>query len=99
MAKLYRLFLQKYDPEFWAMYNTGLSEDREIITIKPLVKYFAKYFASNFNISFAYPRSDMCQTCDHLLKSVQNETDPEENASLKLEKEIHLKKLKFFIHI
>lgn len=74
VAKLYRLYLEKYEPEFWALYNTEQSESREI-TMKPLVKYayFANYFASNFNISFSYPRSDTCQTCDQLLKSIQNE--------------------------
>jgi len=98
VAKLYRLFLQKYEPDFWALYNAELSEGREIITMKPTVKYpyFAKYFASNFNISFAYPRSDTCQTCDQLYKSIQNETDPEAKASLDLEKEVHLKKAQIF---
>lgn len=59
VAKLYRMFLEKYEPNFWTIYNTEVSEGREI-TVKPTVKYqyFAKYFASNFNISFAYPRSD-----------------------------------------
>lgn len=77
VAKLYRLFLQKYEPDFWTVY----SEDRETVTMKPRVKYpyFAKYFASNFNISFAYPRSDTYQTCDQLLKSIQNETDAEKH--------------------
>lgn len=94
MAKLYRLFLQKYEPDFWAVYN----EDRETVTMKPRVKYpyFAKYFASNFNISFAYPRSDTCQTCDQLLKSIQNETDAEEKASLNVEKGVHLRKAQVF---
>ncbi|KAF0752181.1 NAD-dependent protein deacetylase Sir2B-like [Aphis craccivora] len=85
VAKLYRLFLQKYEPDFWAVYN----KEREIVTMKPRVKYpyFAKYFASNFNISFAYPRSDTYQTCDQLLKSIQNETDAEEKASFNLSAE------------
>ncbi|KAF0749605.1 NAD-dependent protein deacetylase Sir2B-like [Aphis craccivora] len=84
----------KYEPDFWAVYN----EDREIVTMKPRVKYpyFAKYFASNFNISFAYPRLDTYQTCDQLLKSIQNETNAEEKASLNVEKEVHLRKAQVF---
>ncbi|KAL5239153.1 hypothetical protein ACI65C_006563 [Semiaphis heraclei] len=90
-----KLFLQKYESDFWSVY----SEERETVTMKPRVKYpyFAKYFASiNFNISFAYPRSDTCQTCDQLLKSIQNETDAEEKASLNVEKEVYLRKAQVF---
>lgn len=97
VAKLYRMYLEKYEPNFWPLYNTANREGREI-TMKPVVKYsyFANYFASNYNISFAYPRSDTCQTCDQLQKSIQNETNPEEKASLNLEKEIHLRKAQVF---
>jgi len=33
VAKLYRLFLQKYEPDLWAVY----SEDRETVSMKPRV--------------------------------------------------------------
>lgn len=89
--------LEKYKPVFWAFYNTEQNESREI-TIKPIVKYayFANYFASNFNIAFAYPRSDTCQTCDQLHKSIQNETNAEEKSSLNQEKVFHLRKAQVF---
>lgn len=95
------MYLEKYEPEFWAEYNTANREGREIIE-KPVVKYayFSNYFASNFNISFAYPRSDTCQTCDELHKSIQNETNGEKKSSLNLEKEIHLRKAQvFYTHL
>lgn len=96
VAKLYRLFLQKYEPDFWAVYI----EDKETVTMKPKVKYpyFAKYFASNFNISFAYPSRTRVRLV-MLPKSIQNETDAEEKASLNVEKEVHLRKAQVFIHI
>lgn len=101
VAKLYRMYLKKYESDFWAIHNTAQNEGREI-TIKPKVKYayYANYFASNFNISFAYPRSDTCQTCDQLHKSIQNETNAKEKESLNLEKELHLRKAQvFYTHL
>lgn len=91
------MYLEKYEPNFWTLYNAAKCEGREI-TMKPVVKYayFANYFATNYNISLAYPRSDTCQTCDQLNKSIQNKTNPEEKASLNLEKEIHLRKAQVF---
>lgn len=54
------MYLKKYEPEFWAEYNTANREGREIIE-KPVVKYayFSNYFASNFNISFAQGQIDV----------------------------------------
>lgn len=93
IAKLYRLYLQKYEPDFWAVYN---SENR--YQIKPILKYayFHQYFVTNFNISFDFPRTDTCQTCDKLKNIFVNETNNEEMATLNLKKEIHLRKAEIF---
>lgn len=69
IAKLYRLYLQKYEPYFWDEYN---KENRS--QIKPILKYayFHNYFITNFNISFTHPRTDTCQTCDRLKNIFNN---------------------------
>jgi len=93
IAKLYRLYLQKYKPDFWDEHN---KENRG--HIKPILKYayFYNYFITNFNISLTHPRTDTCQTCDRLKNIFENETNNEEIASLNLEKEIHLRKAEIF---
>ena len=49
---------------------------------KPQVKYdfYWKYFNKNFNLSFASPKSDTCQTCDRL----QNLINTEKNNLIKI---------------
>ncbi|KAL5246297.1 hypothetical protein ACI65C_013705 [Semiaphis heraclei] len=93
ISKLYRMYLQKYEPNVWADLN---SENCEQVKPKLKYNYFANYFNTNFNISFAYPRSDTCQTCDNLKKIIDNENNAEEKANLKVEKQIHLRKAEVF---
>lgn len=97
IAKLYKLYLEKYEYNFWAVYNI---ENRE--QVKPFLKYnfFGKYFNSNFNISFTYPSSDTCQTCDKLKNNIDNESNTEEKSAFELEKQIHLRKAEvFYTHL
>lgn len=94
VSKLYKMYLQKYEPEFWALFN-----NKDTTTnVKPQVKYnfFSKYFSSHFNISFSRPRSDTCHTCDTLKNSIETEQNVEEKASLSMEKELHLRKAEVF---
>lgn len=58
--------------------------------------YFVNYFNYNFNISFAYPRSDTCQTCDKLKKLIDNENNIEEKIAFETEKQINLRKAEVF---
>jgi len=53
IVKLYRIYLEKYEADVWAVLN---SENGEQVKPKLKYNYFANYFNINFNISFAYPR-------------------------------------------
>ncbi|XP_050531002.1 uncharacterized protein LOC126899821 [Daktulosphaira vitifoliae] len=93
IAKLYRMYLEKYEPDVWAVLN---SENDEQVKPKLKYNYFNNYFNTNFNILFAYPRSDTCQTCDNLKKMIDNEHNEEEKGNLEVEKQIHLRKAEVF---
>jgi hypothetical protein len=70
ISKLHKKFLQempKYDP------NAAQFEGFE-------VKYYlmVKLFNYEYNLSFGFPRSDICETCEHLdveIKGIQNQPD------------------------
>lgn len=51
---MYRLYLDKHEPQ--------IKES----SAKPQVKewLYQKIFNEEFNLSFGYPRSDTCETCD-----------------------------------
>lgn len=91
IAKMYKMFLEKYDPNIFEL----MKNDKNA---KPAVKYkfFCEYFNNNFNLSFGCPRSDTCQKCDHLQNVIKSEIDLEAKHQLELEKEIHLKKAQIF---
>lgn len=71
---------------------------------------FREHFTTNFNISFGYPRTDTCSTCDALKakedsieKAKINTNDAEklhqldtQLKTLQTEKELHLKKAEWF---
>lgn len=63
-------------------------------TCKPIVKY--RYFKDKFNLSFGYPRSDTCQTCDRLKVMIDAEINLETKQQLEIEKELHLRKAEVF---
>jgi len=66
---------------------------------QPIVKYkyYEKYFKEKFQLSFGYPRSDTCQTCDRLKVMIDAEINPETKQHRQLEKEVHLRKVEVFI--
>lgn len=61
---------------------------------------FAKVFNEDFNISFGYPRKDICNTCTKLLVNIRQaelQSNNEETLkTLKREKELHLRKAEVF---
>lgn len=66
-------------------------------TTKTIVKY--SYFARNFKISFAYPRSDLYQTCDRLKNVIVAELNQEEKKKFELERDLHIRIAIYFIDI
>lgn len=53
---------------------------------------YRKIFNEEFNLSFGYPRSDTCETCDLLHASVQASKSEEERAELQVELAAHQEK-------
>ena len=68
ISRMYRLYLEKHEPE--AGTNPQAKE-----------WLYRKIFNEEFNLSFGYPRSDTCETCDLLnvtIKATISEEDREE---------------------
>ena len=78
---MYRLYLEKYEPE--------LAEDD-----KSQVKewLYRKIFNEEFNLLFGYPRSDTCEQCDLLKGSIDNTTDDVERDNYQTELATHHEK-------
>ena len=68
IARMYDLYLKRYEPE--------VSET----AAKPQVKewLYRKIFNEEFNLSFGYPRSDTCETCDLLHVAIQSSSDEQQ---------------------
>lgn len=66
--------------------------------IKPKITYdfYYRYFTQNFNLSFGYPRTDTCGTCDVLHIQIEAASTEEEKRRLTLQKELHLRKAQIF---
>ena len=62
ISRMYIMYLKKYEP--------GVSESG----CKPIIKQwlYRKIFNEEFNLSFGYPRSDTCETCDLLHLEIQS---------------------------
>jgi len=92
VSKMYRLYLQMHEKDEYDKFEKGDP------TCKPIVKYkyYDKYFKDKFQLSFGYPRSDTCQTCDKLKVMIDAELNPETKQHLQLEKELHLRKAEVF---
>lgn len=91
LSIMHKLYLEKYENDVYIkMQNNEES--------KPILKYdfFCRFFADNFNISFGYPRTDTCQTCDRLKNVIDVETNEESKIILETEKQIHISKAEFF---
>lgn len=92
ISKMYKLYLEKNEPEKFELIKRGEKN------IKPIVKYdyFSEHFKNNFNLSFGTPRTDTCQTCDRLKNVIDHETDQELKHQFESEKEIHISKAEMF---
>lgn len=62
---MHSLFLEKYATDIYKKLRDGWK-------VNPTVKYdfFTRYFANNFIISFGFPRTETCQTCQTSNKNV-----------------------------
>lgn len=91
ISKLYSLYLEKYEFDVFEKLKKGEK-------VKPTVKYefFSQYFNKNFNLSFGYPKTDTCQTCDHLQNVINAELDIELKSNLIDEKQRHVEKASTF---
>lgn len=84
--------------------NLSITKVHEIYNAQHLnnkVSYgiFAKVFNEEFNISFGYPRKDICNTCTKFLVNIRQaeiESNAEALQTLKRDKEIHLRKAEVF---
>lgn len=95
IARLYKDFLEKNDPEF-----VRLQEENRQRTIshqplqelrKPMVSehFYHDIFVTEFNIYFGFPRTDTCDTCDSLNIKINEATEESEQTRLKKELEAH----------
>ncbi|CAH1993123.1 unnamed protein product [Acanthoscelides obtectus] len=84
IATMHRLYLQKYEPEKYALLDDG----KILKDIKPVVTYdfYHRQFNLNHNLSFGHPRSDTCQKCDRLHNTISAEANAENKTRLETEK-------------
>ena len=91
MAKMHRLYLEKYEPVVYAELELGGNA-------QPIVKYEYYNNRSNnhHNLSFGRPRSDSCPTCEDFELKIKEACDPTVKAELESERELHHRKAKTF---
>lgn len=82
ISRMYNLYLSKYEPQ---VSETGA---------KPQAKewIYRKIFNEEFNLSFGYPRSDTCETCDLLQVAIQSSKSDEEQEKCQKELAKHQEK-------
>ena len=82
ISRMYLLFQEKYEPQ---VRESGY---------KPEVKewLYRKIFNEEFNLSFGYPRSDTCETCDLLNVAIRGCMHEENRAKLQEELATHQEK-------
>lgn len=88
---MHNLYLDKYETEIYNQHKNGEE-------VHPKVKYdfFTCHFADNFNISFGFPRTDTCQTCDHLKMVIDAQIEVDQKLVLQSEKDLHVAKAELF---
>ena len=71
--RMYEMFLSTHNPKYLEYTRKKKEafmnhETVEIEEVKPIVTkhYYHDVFVNEFNLHFGYPRSDTCDTCDHL---------------------------------
>ena len=83
VSQMHELYVQKYE--------AGV--ERPIVSYH----YYLKYFQENFNLSFGYPRTDTCSTCDQLQVQLDSASESTSMKALITEqKEEHLHKAERF---
>ncbi|CAH2015534.1 unnamed protein product, partial [Acanthoscelides obtectus] len=88
---MHELYLQKCEPEQYS-----LIESHEKAKPKVTYDYYYRYFTEHFNLSFGYPRSDTCATCDLLKIQLDAASTDELKQQLKVQKDVHLRKAQAF---
>ena len=81
VAQMHNLYVKKYEA----------NEECPIVSYH----YYLKYFQENFNLSFGYPRTDTCCTCDQLQVQFDSASDAMK-ALITEQKEDHLRRADSF---
>ncbi|CAG9763718.1 unnamed protein product [Ceutorhynchus assimilis] len=91
VKKMYELYLEKYDFDQYSLLKNHQK-------IKPKVTYdfYYRFFTQNYNLSFGYPRSDTCSSCDVMKIRIEAASTEEERRELTVQKEVHLRKAQAF---
>ena len=94
IERMYELFLSAHNPEYLEYIERKKQalinhETVEIVEVKPIVTkhYYNDTFVNEFNLHFGYPRSDTCDTCDHLNMEISTKEDDEK---ARLQKQLNL---------
>lgn len=88
---MYELYLEKYEHEQYC-----LLKSHEKIKPKVTYDYYYRHFTESFNLSFGYPRTDTCATCDQLKIQLDAASTDELKQQLNVQKEVHLRKAQAF---
>ena len=92
IKKMHSLYVQKHEPEEYLRAQAGME-----VKYKVSYDFYYRFFTTNFsNISFGKPRSDTCQKCDILEKKMLEAQTEEEKKSLRIQKDLHLRKAELF---
>ncbi|KAF2906166.1 hypothetical protein ILUMI_00004 [Ignelater luminosus] len=65
---------------------------------KPRITYdfYYRYFVEHFNLSFGFPRTDTCSTCDMINVQIESAPNRKEKQCILQRKELHLRKAQAF---
>lgn len=66
------------------------------IPMKITYDFYYRHYTENFNLSFGFPRTDTCATCDMLKVQLDASPSEEEKQTLLQKKELHLRKAQAF---
>lgn len=92
VTKMHDLYLIKYENDTWKK----MQENNDSVQPKVTCNFYRNYFQTNYKLSFGYPRSDTCQTCDRLQNLIVAETDEVLKNKLEAEKLLHVSKAEVF---
>lgn len=82
ISRMYLLYQEKYEPQI--MESGGKPEVKEWL--------YRKIFNEEFNLSFGYPRSDTCETCDLLNVAIRAGLPEDERVKKQEELAVHQEK-------